>query len=376
MQSPYPDLRTIEGAQSHIPRYLFRYWRSKGSIPGHTSECNTPDSITPKLLLPNSSTFSSDFFSYTKTQLGAWAMSHMSQDGNRSIISEGSDDGGGSDGGDGPDDDPMTPYSTWSQSLAYVIAWALDARKRFPADETDAHVCILDTTKVDNVILHSEDIEIYISDLVTKDRWQYLAFGVISGAGYEAVKVDALMREGLGSFWTRRHPIDDNSAHPTPNISLGIQQTLVKTATAVAQRFTTDHQLAVAANLMAIGDKSDNELEAIAHELHKIFVTPASWRQNQSLVWYYLTLHGVTEARQAVEIMRKIMVFTDNHGILETPLTDGRSERYLQREEREFKEEIQRRNADRGAISPWPESMADYVRYVYPPKSPETGHGA
>lgn len=86
-------------------------------------------------------------------------------------------------------------FSSWSQSLGFVLDVALDN-----LGKPNAHISIIDTKRLPskNVILFSPKLG-FLSDAVripSHYRWEYLEFGKITGEAHHAVPVEEFVRQG------------------------------------------------------------------------------------------------------------------------------------------------------------------------------------
>lgn len=125
----------------------------------------------------------------------------------------------------------------------------------------------------------------------------------------------------------------DNHVYQTIDLDSTNQLEPIVSAANVAKWFKPRQQLPVAAHLMAVGNKNDAQLISIAQQLQKAYPRPSDWQQNQSLLYHFLELDGIKEVQQAVEMMRKFMVLSDQQCFFHGPILIGLTKLRLEQEE-------------------------------------------
>lgn len=153
----------------HTPRFLFRAW---SPVSGGDARLNTTTAITPHAFLDKDGP--SSFYDVHREDLAFLARSHLWGEYCESV------------------------FSSWSQSLAFVLSLALYIQQ----PET-SYVGVIDTKRLPrkNVILHTTKMRFLSDDFEISDcyKWEYLAFGIISGEAYRAVAVQEFIKQGYDS---------------------------------------------------------------------------------------------------------------------------------------------------------------------------------
>lgn len=188
-----------------IPRYLFRYW-AKSS--GGNAKLNSTAAITPLAFLKTP-----DLPSFYQTPQST--LRHIT-DGHLEAA-------------------PVTTlFSSWSQSLPFVMSMASGARGLH-----GPHISILDTRDLpeQNVILHTSHMnKLFGTDVF---NYEFLAFGTIKGDYHKAVP----FREFLAYLALRRTPdVRSMKDYPAKTVTEAIR---------VATTYGTAFAVIVAAHLLA-----------------------------------------------------------------------------------------------------------------------------
>ncbi|KAI9693415.1 MAG: hypothetical protein M1820_009291 [Bogoriella megaspora] len=179
--TPHHTYYQLEQRRQDIPRYLFRtYHRTSGGLP----TLNTPSAITPLAFHLNQS-----HPSIYEIGLDLPHMLHAHLHTDFAFTTE---------------------FSTWSSSLLYVLCLALN---RQHLGREDVHICILDTTLLPpNSAIYPVPAFFETRLLYGENHWwysmEYLAHGVIKGAGFMAVPFERLVQRGVVDFL----PVGDGSS--------------------------------------------------------------------------------------------------------------------------------------------------------------------
>lgn len=183
----------IEEAVAQTPRFLFRFWHEYS---GGDCRLNTVDAITPKAFLtPNLSHQPEAFFSIPKKELGNLARLHVNAD--KSI---------------------QTVFSSWSQSLGFVLSWA-----RTYDVLSSTHISILDTSKLSpaNIAVHTNSLKRHLDPSIRDLHVEYLIFGVVKGSMYESRPLslfpEPMTRDFTIDFNDWRASCFHNAVHPFYN---------------------------------------------------------------------------------------------------------------------------------------------------------------
>lgn len=129
--------------------------------------------------------------------------------------------------------------------------------------------------------------------------------------------------------------------------------------------------------LWQLDQKATTKWLPLPKELHKINQPPVEWQQDHTFQYWFLDLDGVTKAQRAVEIMRKVLVVNDGRGNIKGQIVTGAIKARLDREEQEFKNELERRSTYRdNEESPWSQGMDEYQKSMLSPRASARGRSA
>jgi hypothetical protein len=271
------------------PRFLFRAWSSKS---GGNPQLNTPTAITPRAFLNQQGPASiydiprEKLAKLTVEHLGAWCFD--------------------------------TPFSSWSQSLGFVISEAL---RRHEDDLEYAHISVIDTKRLPkkNVVLYPPKLE-FMSKGMRRYSWctmEYLAFGTISGDALRAVP----LKKFIASGYSLKSP-----SRSSDSITL---QTKVQNARALSALFGKGFELPMMAYLLSFhtevlykhwmhcfkpwatkcGEKwTDAEKELVMDELLS-FDVPEDWYVDSTILNTQNDfLGGYADAMLAVDLLQRLVL--------------------------------------------------------------------
>lgn len=147
----------------NVPRFLFRAYHA-GSGGGPTLSTNNVTSIIPHAFMNNRQ--SRPFYNILEEHLCEMAYAHY-------------------DGGQ----EPLSGFSSWAASLHLVINYALSCGD-------DSFIAAMDTHKLDQQVLVW-----HVPHLIPEGNHEYLAHGIISGRGYTAVSLQAILDHGFTNLY-------------------------------------------------------------------------------------------------------------------------------------------------------------------------------
>lgn len=148
--------------ETTVPRFLFRAY-SPNSGGGWPHAVNKPNVIVPHAYMTSRAV--PRFYETPECDLRKMAHAHYFQKKS-----------------------PLSPFSSWAASLHLVLCYAFALGK-------DACVAVMDTQ-----LLHDEVRVWHAPQLLNVANHEYLAHGIVCGAGLTAVSLEDLLQHGLGDL--------------------------------------------------------------------------------------------------------------------------------------------------------------------------------
>ncbi|TKA82796.1 hypothetical protein B0A55_01790 [Friedmanniomyces simplex] len=286
-----PDLpkdnvhQLLRAVSKQAPRFLFRAWSKRS---GGDARLNTPDAITPLAFLHGKGPASIEKIPAIKL-IELWNGHYRTT---KSI---------------------KTIFSSWSQSLQVAVGWF---------GKPDGYLSIIDTTQLPshNIIAFTASVK-GIKPGMNGGSHEYLVFGVVSGKGHRAVRIQDLAEQsGFDQSWHASiggHPRDAYRSNAAGamwiRLPLGPSQATrseeaVRLAAArrVAELFGPDFELAVACYLLTLGRyPALRNMRSVTDKLASEYDVPREWlndRRGDEMGGFA----DFADAVQAVELLRAV----------------------------------------------------------------------
>lgn len=263
-------------AQRKTPRYLFRGWSNAAGYPysGGYKGLNTPDAITPLAFfkIPGMST---QIYDLSRKEMLIMARRHLRWDMRSDFKSD---------------------FSSWAASLQVAIHFAEEGRKQ-------AYISVLDTSKVENVIIH-------VPSLLEERMYphEYLAHGVISGPALKAVPIKAFVDAGLPRGFASGS-----------NIRVGLpgkpfSDADIHAARSVADQYGSEFGAAILTAFLCLKQRSshlfrngfDWPKEKLAEALRD-YVLPQHLCSDETILTDIVDTEGYGEVEQMIRMLRQVV---------------------------------------------------------------------
>ncbi|KAK3718542.1 hypothetical protein LTR37_005046 [Vermiconidia calcicola] len=284
----YPELASIvpgstsgqheqlRAAARKCPRFLFRVWSSAS---GGNKRLNTVDAIIPRAFLNGKGpTDISELFPGKLANLVSahWSGEHVA-----------------------------TVFSSWSQSLHYVLIWA-NSIASGSGRYSNVHISIIDTKRLpdSNPVFWTPALA-RISPGLPYCPWEFLAFGTISGPAHKAVKYDELMELGISKLidLTPLHLREPGLA-TSETVSIQEAITLVKR---ISEQFGQDFAVPAAVYLLSCHDCHDTVDEQTAVNLFAEADIPQAWHDDPTIMIDDVFIGGFEDVQTAIALLRKLV---------------------------------------------------------------------
>ncbi|KAF7189530.1 hypothetical protein HII31_09170 [Pseudocercospora fuligena] len=221
-------------------------------------------------------------------------------------------------------EDRPTYFSSWSQSLCFVLSRARDEARRHPDCKT--YISVLDTNKLteDAVILHTSDMKSVIHGAFSRYAHECLAYGKIHSPAYATVSLADIEIAGLAYF-------NDSLLGAGYEQQSGDLQTGLSAAQKIADLFPDDVQVVVQAYLLAV--KAEEHHDEILNALKNLDI-PASWLGDAKLT-SEINMHGSVDAARALAIIKDLIASKKPDTVSKTTIQSRRSMEKLEQERRD-----------------------------------------
>ncbi|KAF2481373.1 hypothetical protein BDY17DRAFT_187544 [Neohortaea acidophila] len=164
----------LEALRPQVPRFLFRAWHNNASkfgsrfVSGGTVGLNTTKAITPLAFYRGDAPKS--VYELTREDFGSLASAHVCGE------------------------DSVTPFSSWSASLTFVLAFLLDSF----AKTDDIYISIIDTKELwaSNPVFWVPSL-LFLPDYIPNYE-EYLLYGVVQGRWHKSVPLRKFLDARLG----------------------------------------------------------------------------------------------------------------------------------------------------------------------------------
>ena len=170
-KSTDPSLKqTIDSIHSKAPRFLFRVW---SSYSGGNAALNTAEAITPHSFLLGSPP--AKMYQLGREEIYETTTAHFLAEKR-----------------------PLSHFSSWSQSLRFVLCWASD---KFLLGEPNVTISVLDTKRLppQNKVLATEALHL-IHPKIHGYPWEYLIFGPVSGTVHASASWQSIQAHSNGTL--------------------------------------------------------------------------------------------------------------------------------------------------------------------------------
>lgn len=281
------DLRKeIDAAWKTIPRFLFRIWTEKS---GGNARLNTTKAITPAAFL-DSARPPKKFEEVPIYGLQTTAGLHVR---NKPWA--------------------YTFYSSWSQSLGFILSWATSNSSPAALHHSSRHISILDTSLIskDNVILSFPTMRKHLGADLPEFSFslEFLIYGVVEGPGYCAVPFDDWLQAGIQTFIPRSGL--RGFGYPDPYspgnvVTNPISKDKIEIAKHVANLYPADFQVAIALYLLSVGIDVRREKDKVLAALMEMAV-PRHWKQDKKVTLApNMELDGMPDAVGAADLLQHL----------------------------------------------------------------------
>ena len=171
----------------------------------------------------------------------------------------------------------------------------------------DVHISIIDTKRLNdrNLIVSTPSMQINADHIPRTYIHEFLAFGVISGVAHKAVVFSDLLEKNLPKLL---HFANDAYRHFTmhgfqnPSIPKAVDESAV--VREISKLFGKDFALRITAYLMALRDRSEEEVAIILEETSH-FEVPHDWRQDPTIMTNEVDYAGFMGAERAILLLRE-----------------------------------------------------------------------
>lgn len=293
--------KEIDAAWKTIPRFLFRVWTEKS---GGDARLNTTQAITPAAFL-DAAHAPEKFEEMPIKKLKNLAELHVRQEHGSGF---------------------KTTFSSWSQSLGFVLSWAISFYRPSTTAMATRHISILDTSLIskENVILSFPTMRKHLGAKLPNWSVEFLIYGVVEGPGYCAVPFRNWAKAGLQAFIPSRGLT--GFGYPDPfvpgeAVMSDISENKIEVAKRIANLFPCDFQLAIALYLLSVGIDVRRQKAQVLFALMERAV-PRHWKKDKKVTLApNMELNGSPDAVGAAGLLQHLALYG-----LPRPGREGRSD--------------------------------------------------